>query len=322
VSDVRLPSLEGIEVRVPAPTQVQAVELMLVFQALQREQAGESPRLEGEKVQAGDEVLIDLVAITDVAIVPFSARAGLWLDASSEPQVPGLRASLAGVLVGERIIVPHSFGAAFPVAALRGRELHFDIDVVAARAVEIPDPADPALLQAIGRGATLDETMASIARQLAEERQELLRHLAEQLALGELTARAQIEVARDEIDAIIRARWIEAEGTLLAAKGFSDAAIELAFVAWLQDRDLRAEIEGGLRVQALLEALVEHWQLRLERGEVEAYLAGFAEGSELRVEELRASLDADPEARRGLTLTLLQHEARRRLMQMVKVELE
>ena len=114
---VRAPSIEDLEVTVPMPADLTQDDLVRRFHELKRVHAKIRERKEGEEVALGDDVQLDTLGYSDVKLIPFSARFGLWLELAPQPTLPGFSEAIAGSYFNGFI---DEFGD-FGFARLRGK---------------------------------------------------------------------------------------------------------------------------------------------------------------------------------------------------------
>ncbi|MFP2906175.1 peptidylprolyl isomerase [Pyxidicoccus sp. 3LFB2] len=292
--DVReAPSLDGLEVAMPAPAGVSAEALIERFDALCRAVAPRRERESGEAVALGDDVLLDVIGSVDGRLIPFSARVDWWTQATPDPLLPGFFESLSGALVGEGLAVEVVLPDDYAVESLRGRRARFGVEVKAAREVTPLDEESEALFTALGRGATMDEVMEQLARELADEDAERRVQDFRQRVLEEVARRTQVDVPDSLVDESLRARWSENEYPLLVRLGIPPEQLPEAFEGWQKDAATRAEATFRLRLALGLRAITERDGVRPQREDAEALFDGLVDSAGLRREELGRLLQSD-----------------------------
>jgi len=287
------PSLEGLEVAMPAPAGVAVEALVERFDALCRAVAPRRERAPGEAVAPGDDVLLDVIGSVDGRLIPFSARVDWWTEARPDPLLPGFFESLEGALVGEGVAVEVVLPEDYAVESLRGRRARFGVEVKAAREVTPLDEASAELFEALGRGATMDEVMEQLAAELAEEDAERCEQDFRQRVLAEVARRTQVEIPASLVDESLRERWSEHEHPVLVRLGVPAEQHPEAFEAWKRDVATRAEIEQRLRLALGLRAIIERDAVRPQREEALALFDSIVEGAGMRREELGRLLQSD-----------------------------
>src|SRR3954468_13190436 len=103
--EVKAPSLEKLEVRVPKPEDISEAEVATRLHELVREHAKKKDRVPGEKIQRGDDVQVDILGYADGKLIPFSARFDQWLEVGPIPELPGLTEAIEGASVGDSVEV-------------------------------------------------------------------------------------------------------------------------------------------------------------------------------------------------------------------------
>jgi len=258
---VTAPSLEGLEVRVPAQEDVSVEALEERFHALLREHATYRDRLEGERVQPGDALCVDTWGIAAGRLIPRSARAGAWMELRPVPELPGLAEALCGARVGQRVEVPVMLPEMHPVPRLRGARALWCVTVRKAREVTLPDPQSADFLRAVGRGETVEEVLSALALELEEALADKRWGTAQELVLDEVVRRTAVLAPGWLVDDEIHRRWSETEGQELQALAFGPQVRVESLETWLKDPATRAEAERRVRISLALEALAERDQL-------------------------------------------------------------
>jgi trigger factor len=292
---VKAPSLEGLEVTVPAPKDFTAKEVQERFLELARPLANERYRYPNEPVAWRDEVLLSIVGISNGRIVPFSARKEVWLPLEPEPLLPGLYESLVGHVPNETVAVDLILPPEYPVESLRNQPARFMVQIHAAREVKYPELESPEFLQAFGRGSTLAEVMRSVYQQMEQETVQRLGLLAQQKVLDEVAARTEVKIPAALVDREILENWSASEGVTVRELGFSPEQQQESLHSWFQDPRTRAEVETRVRIGLALRAIREREGLQLTPERVEALLREHAAAAGVTMEQLAESLKAEPQ---------------------------
>jgi trigger factor len=293
---VEAPSLEGLEVTVPAPEAFTAEEVRERFMELARPYATERARYPTEKIEWGDEVLLNLAGYTaDGKLIPFSVKTDVWMPLEPEPMLPGLYEAIVGQVPTDGIVVEITLPAEYPIESLRGAPARFLVHVQAAREVKYPNIESPEFLEAFGRGKTVEEATHSVVEQMKAESTQLLLLQAQQLVLVELARRTPVEIPSELVDEEIRRRWGATEGISVTELEFSDAEQEESLNTWLQDEGTRQEVELRLRIALALGAIVKRDGLTLTPARVEKLLRDEAEAQGLSPADVAAALKAEPQ---------------------------
>ncbi|MEW5849167.1 MAG: peptidylprolyl isomerase [Myxococcota bacterium] len=287
---VDAPALEGIAVTVPAVAPVTTEDVTARFLELCRAAAPRRARAEGEKVGAGDEVVLDTVGYVGTRLIPFSIREGAHLDAAPLPMLPALGEALVGLEVGKSAVVEITLPGNYPVESLRGQKARFLVDVLEAFEVTPPQPSDPAFLRKLARGDTLDEVMASVAAELRGEREELQILEAQDRVLDALAARVKVDLPDGLIDEEIKRRWGEQEGKVTARKNFTPEEQQDAQRGWLQDPATRFDVARRLKIGLGLKAIVEKEKLQITAQNIGPLLEPVAARVGVSVDEVKGAL--------------------------------
>ncbi|MEW5852505.1 MAG: peptidylprolyl isomerase [Myxococcota bacterium] len=290
--EVEAPSLEGLEVTVPAPEPISSDELLERWLQIRRRHAQTRDRAEGEPLAAGDEALVDIMAYVGGRILPFSTRADVWLPLDPDPLLPGLSEGLVGLAVGKSKVVPVLIPQSYPAVNMRGQNAVFAVTIKAARQVTLPDETSPDFLQQLNRGATMDEVMDSIRDELEEEKAEELHDLGKNMVLDQLVSRTNVTVPDKLVDEEIRRRWTQSEGKALAARGLTFQEQEEALKGWLSDDTTRADARRRVAIALVLGAVAKRDGL-LEQASLDEFMSSYAEETGLPRAEVEEAFKND-----------------------------
>ena len=117
----------------------------------------------------------------------------------------------------------------------------------------------------------------------------------QQLVLGEVPSRTQVEPPARLIDEEIRRRWGASEGRALLELNFSDEEQEESLSGWLADPATRAEAEQRLRIPLALGATCRRDGPTLSPERVEKLLREEAAAAGLSMDEVADALRAEPQ---------------------------
>jgi trigger factor len=319
--DVTAPSLEGLEVTVPAGEDLTEDDLLERFHELARAQAEVRERAEGEPLSLGDEVRLDILGYANGRLIPFSTRLGHWMELAPQEMLPGFAEVIAEASVGDSIQVGITLPDNYPVESLRGMPARFLVDVRAAREVRMPDTESDAFLSTLGRGATHDEVVASIVDELEGERADLLWVDAQNLVLDAVVARTDVKVPEALIQEEIRRRWSQMEGEALALKNFSLEEQQEALDGWLHHPGIRDDVERRLKIALVLRAIAARDKLQLTSGKVRELLEVRSAPFGITPQQLSESL-ADPTTSAQMTDVAWHLLAVEHVMSQAKVRFE
>lgn len=292
---IAAPSLEGLSARVTLPPVPTEDSLFVPRWRLMRAFGDVTARARGETVQAGDEVLVDLVGYVNGAIMPFSAAREVWLDPETDGALPGMRDALCGARVGGRAEVAVRYPTDHPDGLLGGKTITYAVFVRAAQGVKPASLSDPRVLAAleVKSAEQLEEVLAAWVVDAYEARcHELIRSAA----LAAFAERVVAAVPDDVISADIRRRWDADEGAILKTQGVAPRMQEQALESWLGNADLRDEIAAGYRIALGLSALLASGAVTVTHEDGLRFLAAWAADEGVDADELVASLSEAPEA--------------------------
>jgi trigger factor len=308
----KAPSLEGLAVQVPQAEDLTEEDLLLRFHEKKRALATVRERAEGERVELGDDVLLDTLGYAEGRLIPFSARFGLRMELAPLAALPGFAEAVAEGTVGGSVQALLELPDDYPVEPLRGMPVRFLIDIRAAREVKMPDETRPGFLEKLGLGGSFDEVMENIREELEDELADQLWVRAREQVLDEVARRTEVEVPRKLVDEEIRRRWAAAEGHAMVERNFDVDEQQEALQAWMTDAGTREEAGRRLRIGLALKAVAERDRLALTPEKLEALLVENAEPFGLTESDVKAALRESPETTRrlhdlGWYLMLVEH---------------
>ncbi|RKH28443.1 peptidylprolyl isomerase [Corallococcus praedator] len=261
--EVKAPSLENLDVRVPAGEDLTEEDLLERFHELARAKAEVRQRAEGEALAMGDDVQLDILGYANGRLIPLSTRMGYWMELAPQLMLPGFSEVIAEASVGDSVEVGLILPDDYPAEQLRGMPARFLVDVKAAREVRMPDTESDAFLQQLGRGATHEEVMGSIVEEMEGEMADLLWVDARNLVLDTVVSRTEVQVPKALVDEEIRRRWLQMEGETLAQKFFSLEEQQEALDGWLHHPGIREDVERRLKIALVLRAIAQRDKLQL-----------------------------------------------------------
>jgi FKBP-type peptidyl-prolyl cis-trans isomerase (trigger factor) len=270
--------LEALEVRVSSTlvTEVTPEDVRDRISRLVSEHAKVEVRAIGDRVETGDEVLVDLLARQGDQIVPGSFRRDLVLSVHSEELLPDLIAKLSGRAVGERLVFDVPLGSPFEYGFGRRPTIRFFVHIRGARRIHVPE-IDDGLLARLGRGGSFEALYESVERELVEERSFELACMVRNLALDRAASRIPISVPQALIDLELRTSWLSAEGKAMAELGLPFRDQEASLGVWMKDPALRRDAERCARIALMLGAFAKAEGIRVEEADLESALRSMAE---------------------------------------------
>lgn len=304
---VAAPSLDGLEVAVAVPAPVGKPELLARYEALVRACSPRRPRVGGEQVAAGDDVVIDVVGFCEGRVLPMSTHQGLAVAVLPLPPLPGFLTGLVGLRVGGRQRLDVMLPFDYPAALLRGEIASFDVVVRAASEVRMLDPEADGFIQALDRGPTLPDVMSSLMEDLESEHQAAATAAAREAALDQLAARAPVAIPDALIDHELSRRWAAHEAALLLERDVSETQLEGALRGWLDNETLRADARRRLHIGLVLGAVARRDGVAPSRDNIVPYLEPIAASLGFTLDQARVALAAEP-AFAAAALTQIHHQ--------------
>jgi trigger factor len=314
------PSLEGLKVAMPTLAPVTGEELYERFQELRHAAAPRRELARGEPVSEGNEVLLDVVGHAMGQLIPFSARTDWLAVVRPDSLLPGFFEALVGVPVGASKEILLSLPPDYPVEAQREMPARFIVEVKAAHELSLPEEDSPEGLALVGRGATLEEAMQRIRRELAEERMVEARRALREHVLDLLVERSMVEVPSALVEEEIRRQWMAAEQPALQRWKASPQELEYALQSWLWDPKTREETERRLKIALVLGAIAARDRIQPGAKDVEEFIKSMSGMADMSREEWKKVLASDPAAAQRVHGFLLQLVTTNHVMSKVVLE--
>jgi len=299
---VKAPSLEGLAVRVPTPDDLTEEDLLRAFHEKRRAVATTRERQEGESLEMGDDVQLNIVGYCDGKFIPFSARFGMTTELAPIEALPGFCEAVAeGGKVGGSMQIALELPENYPVAHLRGKPARFLVDILGAREVTLLPERSTEFLEKVGMGGTLEELLDNLREELEDELAGQLWVQAQDMVLDEVARRTPVELPRALVDEELRRRWVQAEGKAMVEYQFDVEEQQEALQGWLTDPTTRADAERRLHIGIALKAVTEAEKLQLTPEKLEELIRDHMEPFGFSAEDVHAALRETPETTRRLT---------------------
>jgi trigger factor len=274
----------------------------------------------GAPVAEGHEVVLDVVGHAQGRPIPFSARLGWTALVRPDPLLPGFFEALVGAPVGANKEIPVTLPPDYPVEALRGAAARFTVEVKAARELHLPEEDSPEGLKMLGRGATIEEAMVSIRKELLEEHVAEARRQLKEHVWNLLLERCVVEVPVSLVDEEIRRQWVATEQPALQRWKASPQEMQQALQSWQDDPRTQAETERRLGVALLLGAIVARDKIQPSAKDLEDFVKGMAAMSNMSPEAYKKVLANDRTAAQRVQDLLLHVAATNHVMSKVILE--
>ena len=314
------PSLEGLKVKTPAIAPVTPEELYARFQELREQAAPRRELARGAPVSEGHEVVMDVVGHAQGRPIPFSARTGWTTLVRPDPLLPGFFEALVGAQVGATKELPVTLPPDYPVESLRGVAARFTVEVKAARELSLPEEDSPEGLKMLGRGATIEEAMVSIQKELMQEHVAEARRQLQEHVWNLLLERCVVELPVALVDEEIRRQWMATEQPALQRWKASAQELQQSLRSWLEDPRTQAETERRLGVALLLGAIAARDKIQPSAKDVEEFVTSMAATSNMSRAELKKMLSTNSAAAQQVHNLLLHVAATNHVMSKVILE--
>jgi trigger factor len=275
-------------VSVPARPDLTDGDVYGRIEALRRQLSERTPRAEGEPIAFGDDVRLELAAFTHGERLRFGVERNLDIPLLPFEAFPGLTEALQGTPVKSSREVTLVLPPTYPVVSLRGEPTSFQVTVLAAETLRLPDVSDERFLHACGV-ADVDALLRRTLEVLERERADDLWMEAQERVLDELIERARVRIAPELVAAALDRACDAVES------GLTGEAREEARRAWREDAASRAVIERRLEELQVLRAVAAAEGFEFDPNASAIHTAGFPgeprEDTELRARVLEYVLD-------------------------------
>lgn len=216
------------------------------------------PRAYGDKLQLGDEVLVDILGYMNGDV--FLAHTDTWYSLTPNKFLPGLFESLVGARVPDHSIIHVKLPLDYPVPAHAGRVAVFAVSIKEGRGRTLPDVDDPIFLPFVNRGAkTVAELKTQLREEIVRERAQQMVEHAKLLLLRELYVKCMDDdVPMELVDEELTRRWRETKGEPLIRQGVSIEEQKKSQHDFGADDVNRAEARRTIWEYRILEAIAAH----------------------------------------------------------------
>jgi FKBP-type peptidyl-prolyl cis-trans isomerase (trigger factor) len=293
------PSLDGLDVCIPAPPEPTPLDLAHAFERWLWNHVPRAQRAPGEKVRSGDKIEVDALTFTEGKLLPRSPQFGaVWAAGRALRGAPGFAEALVGLPVGRSAVITLTLDHETPIPNAGGKQVHILLDVKAAWGSNpLTEEGLRALLVSNQMGATYRECMATLAAEQRALRQGQHNLHVCAAALDTLISRTKIDLPESTIDNEILRRWAEEEGKALALKKFSNEELQEALDGWLHDAGMRQQVSRDMQALLVLRSLVHAGRLKIPEGSDAAFLDKVAGKDGLTSAELKAEVEKSAELR-------------------------
>lgn len=296
--EVPMPSLEGLEIHVPAAAEVTEQDILERFEQIYYTKAVKrTPRAFGESIQLGDELVVDLLGFLEGRIIPFSANQDLVLRLEPDILQPTLGTQLVGTPVGDTKVVTIGMADEDEFGQQRQLTAAFVVEVKAASTLEFPPADAPESLEAMGFDKDdINHAYRAIAENVTSERGTMMFIQGTNMALNAAADRIKVPVPHKLIQDEIRSAWSSTEGQYLMQKGLSRQDMDTALEGWLQDEETQQTARQRLKVMMVLLAFAREDEQAIELEELEGFVNQMADTVGVDIEEWRGAIADDGQA--------------------------
>ncbi len=303
-------SLDDLKVEVPGPKTPTDDQLKLMFRGLMREHGERRQRAAGEKIEEGDEILVDMLGYNDGKLMPFVGRQDLTLYADSFFDHEKLGRSLIGETVDSTAVIDAALPDDFAEESWRG--FPYKAAIVIRNVIETKPPEEltPELLKRIDRGGDLKEILASLRAQAWELSQTAAEARAQGKLMDILFERTGVTIPLEAVQEEIREYWRRTEGALFARQGIEKEEMASCLESWLKTGRILKNAENKLRARLVVDAVAQANAIVATEADVTAAIAELKQAMASNEALPQATIDAVSVAVRDLkTLAYINDKA-------------
>lgn len=318
--EIPMPSLQDIRVQIPTPGDITEEQILQRFYLLCYQAAGRKVRKAGDKLQVGDEVLVDMLGYVGGKILPLSAKQNLTFVLQPDSIHPGFGSGLIGATVGDTTTVSTTFQYDDLVAGKASATAVFVVDVKGAAELQFPDNLEhPNFLAKMKRGSSLEEIMSNISQEMADFQASSMVLQGMNEVMATLAKKVKVAIPSTLIDEEIRVWWGKSEGQFLAEKGIPRADQDSSLQGWLANSNMRKDAEQRLKVAMIIQAYLRESGRGVEVEEIEGFVDEFAAANGIDPQAWRASMANDDAEKRALVEKYLYMRTISQIMDQVSV---
>ncbi|TNE45068.1 MAG: hypothetical protein EP343_27750 [Deltaproteobacteria bacterium] len=294
IPPLRAPSLEAIQIAVPLQAPATPEQVQQRLWSMSRVYGHHQYREPGEPIQAGDDVILDVIGYANQRILPFCARESLHLQTTSYTEFPGFAEALVGMEVGDAQVLHLHLPQNFPIPELRGQPAAFAVVVEAAWHVTPLTFDNPNNFAHLERGDSWEALLTSVLDEMEIELATLTQRQVSRQVLELLCQRAPTHIPKRLIDEEIRQQWMMCEGHFLQSREMEPDDMEFALLGWLGHPGLREEARYRVHSALVLRAVSEQLAPPLQPFEFRDFVAGLVEVVGFDLNDVMRSLERDP----------------------------
>lgn len=308
IGDVILPDYKKIKLK-QGQAGIVAKDVNEVVKSLQLRLA--KRKAVARPAKPGDEVIIDFngkdkdgqpVSGTDAKDYPLVLGSGSF--------IPGFEDNLTGVNAGDKREFKVRFPNEYAAAAMRNREVIFQIQVKKINQLDIPE-LDDNFAQQAGPFKNLTELKADVKKQLKIERQQQLDRDYENRLIGEIVAQSKVAIPDSLIDEdIVRMEDEEKRNLTFRGQTWQEHLKEEGVSEQEHRGRQRPRAEERIKAGIILGEIADKEKISVTAVEVEERIKILK--SQYQDEAMRAELDK-PQARRDIEARLLTEKTIARL---------
>lgn len=245
---------------------------------------------EGTAMESGDTAIIDFEGFTDGVAFEGGKGEKYSLTLGSNTFIPGFEDQLIGVKTGEAVDVNVTFPADYHSEDLAGKDAVFKVFVHEARRRDLP-PVDDDFVKDMREDCdTVAELREKLWEELNEKAEQMATQVAQNKALEQVIANAQMDIPSIMIDDRLDNMLQEFEGQLQ----YQGLTLERFFqltkstrAEWRAAQQDRAE--EAVKQDLVLEAIVKAENIQADEADLEKQMQEIADSYHKTLEEIKAT---------------------------------
>ena len=226
--------------------------------------AQKQERQDGEPVELGDEVELDLVTVVEGHVLFTGVQRLVNFELRDWVHLPGLVDQVVGMPTWSAKTVEYQLPQDYPVETVAGRQATIFLSLRSAHKVEPFELDDSAILTAAGLRPTIEEAFAEIALELDAAQGDALLNTSTQAVLEALGQRVSEPIPTELVDLELDQSWQKTVGAILQENQFEADVLKASYQQFLSNPSLREEATNRLRTNLALRAIVQTENLKID----------------------------------------------------------
>ncbi|WP_019242794.1 MULTISPECIES: trigger factor [Bacillus] len=298
--EVKLGDYKGLEVEA-VNTEVTEEDVNNELTRMQERFAELVVKEEG-KAENGDTVVIDFEGFVDGEAFEGGKAENYSLELGSNSFIPGFEDQVVGLEAGQEKDVEVSFPEEYHAAELAGKPAVFKVKVHEIKTKQLPELDDEFAKDADEEVETLAELKEKTQKSLEDSKKHEAEHKVRDAVVEKAAENAEINVPEVMVESEVD-RMLQEFEQRLSMQGMN---LDLYFQFSGQDEaalkgQMKEDAEKRVRVNLVLEAIVEAEKIEASEEEIEAEIGKMAEMYKMSVEDIKKALGGSDALKSDIT---------------------